>query len=179
MASSLAVGSGAFTSVSAQRSVAVEVAQDDQALLGLQDLGAGNGAFGAGRSDENADSKIAFQFPGAGQDEELGLGVDSVYEFDKDSAEPGFEDPEHGLFQIMNQGTQPVEVFSRHQTDSNLEIELYDVADSDKEALRDSLPVLDEGDSINVGFRIRTFGVVPGEFNETLTLIAEVPENPG
>lgn len=179
VASTLAIGSGAFTSVSAQRGLTVQVAPDAQALLRLKELGAGDGPFGVGRSADNAADRVEFSFPGPGQDEEVGLGTDSVYEFDKDSKEPEEEDPESGLLQIQNQGTQPVEVFSRQQTESNLVIELYDVKDSDKKALRESPLVLDIGEFVNVGFRIRTFEAVPREddYDVTLTIIAQKPED--
>jgi len=164
-----AVGSGAFTSVGADRSVTIKTAQDDFALLQLDDLGNGAGAAGFGRSVENSDSEVEFYFPGFGEDEELGLGTNSVYEFDQDS-----DATQDGLLQITNQGTQTVDVYSRHQTNSEIEIELYDVTEADKTALRDNPVTLDVGESVAVGFRIRTAGADIGEFNETLTIVAEV-----
>jgi hypothetical protein len=167
-----AVGSGAFTSVSAERSVKVETENDNDARLALEELGEG------GRSEEDG-GVVTFSFPSDDErlaDEDLGLGVDSEYEFDRDTDESGKTNPTEGLLQITNQGTQSVEVYSQHQTSSEIEIELYDVTDTDRTALRNEPAELSTGDSINVGFRIRTFGVeVDTTSDETLTIVAEAP----
>lgn len=170
----LVLGTGAFTSTSANRTVSVSVAQDDQAVLALDDRGDGTGFGGAGRSIENSDDQVEFTFPGVGrssEDGDLGLGVDSTYEFSDDT-----DASESGLLGITNQGTQPVVVYSRHETDSELEIELYDASNPDRTALRIEQPELPVGQGINVGFRIRTSGAVPGTFDETLTIIAEATD---
>lgn len=166
----LVLGTGAFTSTSANRTVYVSVAQDDQAVLKLDDRGDGTGFGGAGRSIENSSDRVEFGFPGAGRsnEEDLGLGVDSIYEFDDDT-----KASELGLLGITNQGTQPVVVYSRHETDSELEIELYKASDPDRTALRTQKPELPVGEGINVGFRIQTSGAVPEMFEESLTIIAE------
>jgi len=62
------------------------------------------------------------------------------------------------------------------ETDSELEIELYDVSDDDETALRDDPPELGVGDAVEVGYRVRTFDVEVGTFDETLTIIAEKTE---
>ena len=170
-ASSLLVaGTGAFTSVSAERSVTVETSGDNDALLRLRELGDGK------RSTED-DGRVEFSFPGGLQerfdDPDLGLGVDSVYEFDRDAEESSRSTPTEGLLRIENQGTQPVSVYSRFQSENDLEMELYDVTDPDRTALRDDPPELGVGDSIDVGFRIRTFGADIDTFDETLTIVAE------
>ncbi|OYR60517.1 hypothetical protein [Halorubrum ezzemoulense] len=175
----LAVGSGAFTSVSAERRVEVDIEGDNDAFLGLKQLGGGTDTI-YGRSVEGGPSEqVAFSFPGSGElseNPDLGLGTDSVYEFDRDSGESDDTAPTEGLLRITNQGTQPVEVYSKHKTDSELEIELYDVTDPDETALRDDLPTLRIGGNIDVGFRIRTFGADVDEFDETLTIVAKAPD---
>jgi hypothetical protein len=169
--SSLALGTGAFTSVSAGRQLRVETASDNDALLALTQLGGGE------RSDEDGSpEKVEFSFPGDEErlnDPSLGLGVDSVYEFDRDFEESQEDDPVEGLLRIQNQGTQTVEVYSEHVSGSNLEVELYDVSDPNKTALRDDPAVLGVGDHVDTGFRIRTFGSAIGEFDEMLTIVAE------
>ena len=173
-ASSLFVaGTGAFTSVSAKRSVAVETAGDNDALLRLKELGEGK------RSIED-DGRVEFSFPGFQErldDPDLGLGVDSVYEFDRDAEESDKSTPTEGLLRIENRGTQSVAVRSRFQSENDLEIELYDVADSDRTALRDDPPELGVGDSVDIGFRIRTFGAEIDTFEETLTIVAEATDD--
>jgi hypothetical protein len=168
------IGTGAFTSVSASRTVTVETADDNEAFLALEELGEGEG-IASGRSVKDGDV-LAFSFPGTGErldDPDLGLGVDSVYEFTQDSAEANESLSEEGLARITNQGTQPVAVYSQFSTDSALEIELFDVTSSDRTAFRDAPPELAVGEHVDVGFRIRTFDAEINEFDETLTIVAE------
>jgi len=165
------LGTGAFTSVSADRHLKVETAGDNAALLRLKQLGDGY------RSDEGGSpERVKFSLPGMQErisDTDLGLGTDSVYEFDRDADESDDPTPTEGLLRIENRGTQRVSVYSDHETDSELEVELYDVADPDKTALRDDPAVLDEGGSVDTGFRVRTFDADVGTFDETLTIVAE------
>jgi len=174
--SALAVGSGAFTSVSADRTVTVETADDNQALLGLEERG--DGEYGDGGRSLKGGDTVSFSFPGVGrrlEDPEVGLGVDSVYVFVNDGGESAEADPDRGLARVENQGTQPVEVYSVHRTDTEIEIELFDVTDSDRTALRDDPVQLGAGEFVDVGFRIRTFDADVGEFDETLTVVADQP----
>lgn len=172
-ASVLAVGSGAFTTVSAERTVTIETANDDDALLALSDRGdSGDGFSGRSWSDG---ATVSFSFPGTGRrisNSDLGLGVDSVYEFSRDSG----DDAESGLARIKNRGTQPVAVYSTHDTNSGLEIELFNVDSAESTALRDDPAELTVGDFVDVGFRIRTNEAGIGEFSETLTIIADQPD---
>ncbi|WP_436903003.1 hypothetical protein [Halovenus halobia] len=168
----LALSSGAFSSVRADRRVTVSAAEDDDALLNLNSLGDGRGLGGNGRSIENSDGQVEFFFPGIGlqnDDDSLGLGTDSVYEFDRDSAAGA----EEGLLRITNQGTQELGVWSLHETESEIGIELYDVTDPQRTALRDRPASLGVGERLDVGFRIRTFDAEISSFDETLTIVAE------
>lgn len=70
-----------------------------------------------------------------------------------------------------------MEVYSKHETDSELEIELYDETDPDETALRDEPAELNVGESVDVGFRIRTFGADVDTFDETLTIVADQPDD--
>jgi hypothetical protein len=174
---SLILGTGAFSSVSAERRIFVQTAGDNDALLSLSELGEGSSFIG-GRSIENGGpkEKVAFSFPGTGKriaDPDLGLGIGSIYKFDRDSGESGDSSPTEGLLRIENQGTQPVEIYSEHETSSEIEIEIYDVDTSDDSALRESPVTLTVGEFVDVGFRLRTFDANPGTFEETLTIIAE------
>lgn len=170
-ASGLTVGSGAFSSVSTERSLTVETAGDAEGLLSLQQLGSG------GRSeDDGTPEKVEFSFPGTDRrlaDSDIGLGTDSVYEFDNDADESGGAGSVDGLLKITNQGTQPVEVYSEHPTSSEIEIELYDVTDPDRTALRDEPATLAVGEHVDVGFRIRTNDAGVGTFDETLRIVAQ------
>lgn len=172
------LGSGAFSSVEAERRVEVQVADDNEAFLALKQLGDGKYNLGGRSIESETPEVVQFSFPGVGErfnDPELGLGKESVYEFDRDSGESQKTNPIEGLLRITNQGTQVVGVYTEHESDSELEIELYDVTDSDSTALRDEPAVLNVGEKVDVGFRIRTFGVELGTYDETLTIVADHP----
>ncbi len=171
-ATSLTLGTGAFTSVDAARRLTVETAGDNNALLALSQRGDGKRSI-----EDGSPERVEFSLPGLDErlgDPDLGLGTDSVYEFDGDADESDDPAPTEGLLRIENRGTQRVNVYSDHETDSELEVELYDVADPDETALRDDPVLLDEGGFVDTGFRVRTFDADVGTFDETLTIVAEV-----
>lgn len=167
----LAFSSSAFSTVDAQRRVTVKVADDYDALLTLKQLGEGE------RSDsDGTPQQVEFSFPGDHElieDSDLGLGTNSIYVFDQDAEEANSSAPTEGLLRIRNRGNQSINVYSLHNTDSDLTIELFDVTDSDGVALRDEPAVLDVGDKVDVGFRIRTSKAGLGTFDETLKIIGE------
>lgn len=95
-----ALGTGAFTSVDADRTANVAVAEEDQAYLGITASGTDNGAFAT--NEGSAGNVIQLDFnesiadltnPEGG----VGVGQSSVYEFDD-------------VFRIENRGTQTVYV---------------------------------------------------------------------
>ncbi|MGB9986585.1 hypothetical protein [Salarchaeum japonicum] len=162
---SLGLGTGAFSSVSAKRSLSVSVADDYDALLQLTERGKGGRSRGDGGVVElklpSNDRRV--------KDPSIGLGVDSVYEFD-DDADATTDD---GLFGIANHGTQPVDVYSESPESSDIDVELYDVTDRSKIALRDDPPTLGVGDQINVGIRVLTFGASTKTYDTDITIVAE------
>ncbi|GAA0524306.1 Concanavalin A-like lectin/glucanases superfamily protein [Halorubrum aquaticum] len=142
------VGTGAFTSVSADRDVTVAVADDASGYLGLAPSGGPNGTF----ATTTADDTLALDFSSttAGGD---GLGTDSIYDFDD-------------VFEVTNQGTQPIYVwatfaggaggFQAGGTDTD--VWLYPNGDSG-DKLRDSdddALYLGVGKSANVGVHVDT-----------------------
>ncbi|MDB2223859.1 hypothetical protein PN416_04585 [Halorubrum ezzemoulense] len=89
--SAAAVGTGAFTSVTADRSVNVEVAGDSSALLALQDGGGPN-------SNDYVDTSgntVSFDFTGT-DNSGSGLNTDATTVI-------------NDLLTVVNQGTQPVD----------------------------------------------------------------------
>ncbi len=170
---SLAVGTGAFSTTRAERTVSVSVADDASAVLKLEQIGTGGRSIPSG-------SKVTFSFPGAFASDDLGLGTDSVYEFDTDSGRSVFGDTNEdeqklGLLLIKNQGTQKVSVFARDESESAVDIEMYDF-DGGKTALRKDPATLAPGGEVKVGFRVRTHGAVSGKFKEKLTVVAQATE---
>ena len=173
MSGALVNGTGAFTSTSVDRTVTARVASDDQALVALRQRGAGGRSVGTGTPE-----RVVFSFPGlleATDSPELGLGTNSVYEFSRDSGQTigGQTEPVKGLLAIENRGAQPVSVFTRDATDSAVTIELYDVDDPHRTALREEPAQLATGEAVNTGVRIRTGDAEIKEFQETLVIVAE------
>lgn len=119
--SSLAFGTSAFTSVSAERSVSVSVADDDKAFLQLTERGAGRRSYEDGGT-------VGFDIPSPdegdyGGTNPEGLGTDSVYRFGSDAAHN-----ESGLLAVQNQGTQPIQIYSTQETTDGIpSITLYNV----------------------------------------------------
>lgn len=100
--SAAAMGTGAFTSVDAQRSVSVSVAGDAGAYLGMSAVNATNGAY----ADESGD------------DGRLTINFDSISENSQDNTvstggsgvNPNSKTVAEDVFRVTNQGTQAVEV---------------------------------------------------------------------
>lgn len=157
-----ALGTGAFTSVEAERSVSVTTADDDRAFLQLEPL-VKDGIDGDSTRRSSSDGEVVlFDVPGVGDGENSdaqGVGLDSIYEF-------------HDLLMIVNQGTQPVQLYSTYGGTALSDLALV----SDNGILRDDPPTLDVGDSVDVGFLIDTHGSSVGEFDETLTIVADQPD---
>lgn len=168
---SVVTGTGAFSSVDAQRRLQVAVADDNDALLALRQRGGGKRSL-----EDGTPETVELYLPGVDErlaDADIGLGPDSVYEFDHDASESQKSTPTDGLLRITNQGTQTVDVYSRFETNSQLEVELYDVTDPSDTALRSDPAELGVGESLDVGVRVRTFDAVPNTYDETLTIVAE------
>ncbi len=171
---SLIVGSGAFNVADVERSVAVDVVDDDDAFLRLTQRGTGR------RSYEDGDPEtVGFDIPGpdegdyGGTDPE-GLGTDSVYRFGSDAAHD-----EPGLFAVENQGTQPVEVYSTQETTDGVpSVTMYDVETGN--LLTESSPseLLEVGESLACGLEIDTHGVSvrEDEYDVTLTINAHAAD---
>ncbi|WP_439027428.1 hypothetical protein [Haloarchaeobius sp. DT45] len=162
-AGSAALGTGAFTSVESERSVSIVVAKDYYAFLRMEPIGdKGIDGEETGRSFVNGE-QIEFEIPGDEDGENpgaAGVGVDSVYEF-------------YDLVSVSNQGTQPVQIYSTY--DGNTLADLALIAGDG--VLRKDPPVLDVGDDIGLGLYIDTHDSNIGEFEETLTIVADQPDD--
>lgn len=162
-AGSAALGTGAFTSVEAERSVSVSVADDDRAFLRLEPL-VNNGIDGDSTRRSFSDGQtVGFEIPGNGGGENPnaeGVGLDSVYEF-------------HDLLKVSNQGTQPVQLRSTYNRGNFADLALV----NDNGVLKDDPPELSVGGNIDVGLLIDTHGSEIGGFDETLTIVVEHPDD--
>ncbi|WP_225917741.1 hypothetical protein [Halobaculum rubrum] len=153
---SLALSTGAFTSVSAERSVSVDVTDDAYAFLRLNERGRGE------RSEIDGGT-LKFNIPGDDEDgypsgnptDPEGLGTDSVYRFGQDA-----EGGETGLFGITNHGTQPVKVYSTQSSTSNEpSVTIFDVETGNLLTENDPSDPLGVGDQLLCGLEIDTYGV--------------------
>ena len=171
-----AVGTGAFTSVEAERSASISIADEDTGLLALTALDTDEGGFVI-EGDRN---ELRFDFNQADSVGGSGTGSKSVYKFDR-------------LFAIENQGTQTVYVDSEFQDaeeeglfeegyldDIGLYIEEVDEHFLDGE---DAALKLEPGDSADIGFEIDTGKEgVPADFQNSddldteLSAVDEEPE---
>lgn len=148
---SLGIGSGAFDSVDAERSVRVAVGDDEQAFLRVESLPT------ASTRAVTTDGTVIFSIDGTASDA-TGVGVDSVYRF-------------RSLIRVENQGTQPVEVSSTYEGP------LADLAllpDGETDPIDENRPIaLGVGEGFDAGLYLDTHGTAPGAFaTETLTVHA-------
>jgi len=160
-----AVGSGAFTNAAAERTVTVETATDDDALVGLEPADTPNGRRYA-RTTTSGQLALAFDGGGAGG----GVGTDSTYQFDD-------------VFRVTNRGTQPVYVWATFAgaddtalatTGSDPDVYVYPDGDAG-DVLRDGeddVSYLGVGESISVGVFLDTTAVEVGALDLTVTIAA-------
>lgn len=171
-----AIGSGAFTTVEAERSLQVRTARDSSAFLKME-------AIGAAQRSKDGDV-VTFRFPSFGEKLDIqndpnphnpqGLGTDSIYRFASDV------NGSNGLFIVENQGTQTVELYSTQENGTGVpDVDIFDVETGD--LLTEDYPYdgLGVGESVNLGFKIDTTGVsVQDEaYQIDLTIVAEALSN--
>jgi hypothetical protein len=160
------LGSSAFTTVDADRTIEIDVADDNEGLLALSQRGSGRRSY-----EDGTPETLGFDLPSPDEDDyggtdPDGLGTDSVYRFGEDAAHD-----ESGLFGVKNQGTQPVKVFSTQETTAGVpSVTMYDVETGN--LLTESSPSgpLGVGEQIVCGLEIDTHGVPVQEDEYDLTL---------
>ena len=155
-----AYGTGAFTSVSAQRQVSVRTAGDADALLALRP-GDEHGNF-VDTSGETV--RLVFDDTDAGAS---GLGTDSVYTFDD-------------TLRVRNQGSQSVFLFTSVTDDAlgDGSLSLY-TEDSDTPLTAANAVELGVGSAVSVGVAIDTTGLESATFDLSVTFeaTADPPES--
>ncbi|GAB6860294.1 hypothetical protein ACFR97_12495 [Haloplanus litoreus] len=167
--SAFSVGSGAFTSTSAQRTVDIAVADDEDAYLAMNPSSDSD----YGRAAEFGDGQVIFSIPGfnestPGDTRGEGVGPDSVYTFGE-------------LLTIRNQGDNTVEVWSKP---GNLvpAIDHLSLIDSGEDGTvldqQSNAVVLTPGESFEAGLFIDT-GSDLGSFDVSLSILAEQPSTSG
>jgi hypothetical protein len=153
---SFTLGTGAFTSTSASRSVDIAVADDDEAFLSLNDIS------GTGRSGSyNDPGQIVFEIPGDYENTiGDGVGQNSTYEFGS-------------LLEIRNQGDDTVTVWSRSPSSGGIESVYLTGPESVLKTKSDGR-TLTPGESFVAGLLIET-GEGTGWSRVDLTIRAEKP----
>lgn len=165
-----AVGTGAFTSVEAERTVNVAIADEDEALLALEPNDSSFARANPGRREE---VELSFNtVPNGG----TGPGSQSEYAFDR-------------VFIVRNQGTQDVYVqadFTERVGNGEVTPGFY-VADADEHLLEggESAVKIPTGESANIGAEIDSDEVNAGlnesggnfVFNATISAEDEEPED--
>jgi hypothetical protein len=147
--SGLTVSTGAFSGISAKRRVDIAIVDDYEAYLSLQEIGEG------GRSVVDG-GQLTFQIPGAFEDSEAsGLGSESVYRFGEDA-----NTEKAGLFEVVNQGTNPIRVYSSQSERSGVpNVTIYSVESGEKLNSGNPSELLEIGDVVRCGLEIDTHGV--------------------
>lgn len=157
---SFTIGTGAFTSTSADRRVEISIADDDEAFLSLNDISA------KGRSlSYNDPEQIAFEIPGDYENTEgSGVGQNSTYEFSE-------------LLEIQNQGDDEVTVWSESSSKGAVEAVHLTGPESVLRSKSNGY-TLSPGESFTAGLYIET-SEGTGDFQTTIKIRAEKPEFDG
>lgn len=160
-----ALGTGAFSSVEAERSMSVELNDDTEAYLAAQPLDSDGEPV-----DDEGPSPVAQEASYATIDENTGrlvLAFDSL----NDDAKTVITE----VFQVANEGTQEVGIFFEKEGENTEAVEFFDQDDnqldvSEKDAVR-----INTGNSLEVDVEFNTHDIDPGEnIMDTLVINGDV-----
>lgn len=177
--SAAAVGSGAFSSVDARRTVSVTATGDANAFLRMTPVGRGRRSY----VTDVDKGLVQFEIPGAdekdypgAETDPNGVGTDSVYRFRRDADPTGGE----GLVKVQNQGTNPIRVYgASEEKEGKPKVRIFDalsgkVLDEDHRS-----EVISPGDGeVRLGLEIDTRGVDvrDDEYDVKVKILAEMAE---
>jgi hypothetical protein len=160
------VGTGAFTSAEASRSVTVTVEGDADAYLSLDALGTDDTDNNGFATQSGDGISIDINDVAGVTDPADGVGLNSVYEFDK-------------LFQVENQGTQEIEFEIETLSGSDfgvgqgeLTMEFYTGSDADDPLGGDPV-TLGTGDSEDIGVKVDINDPGTDDFSAEATVSAD------
>ena len=152
-AGGLAVGSGAFSSVEAERNMSVEINDDTEAYLTAQPLNEDGDPVPDEGPEPNAQDT-----PYAVIDEDTGRLVLTFESLNADADTLVTE-----VFQVANEGTQEIGVFFDKEGDNTGAVEFYDQDDNRLDVDESDAVRIDVGDSLNIDVEFDTHGVDPGD----------------
>ncbi|MBX0322293.1 DUF1102 domain-containing protein [Halomicroarcula sp. F13] len=165
--SAAAVGTGAFTSASADRELSVTVTDEASAYLALEPADDENANLAATTSDANGNQlqiDVNGQFPEAASGD--GVNRSSVYEFDD-------------MFRVANQGTQEVNVwFDEPSYGGPVDVEFYAFGQSSI-ALdgTDGQVAVAVGEEVKIGLKIDTGDASTADaFEDSTTVHAQASD---
>lgn len=140
-----AIGTGAFTSVEADRSVNVAIADEDTGLLALERLETDEGEFVIVDTVDRNEVRFDFNNVDDTVEQGKGLGTQSVYRFDR-------------LFAVTNQGTQTTYVKSDFGDLSDEDLDDIGLYVEERDGLHldgeDAVVKIEPGHSAALGFEI-------------------------
>lgn len=146
VAGGAAIGTGAFTSVEADRTISVEIADEDEALLALDSLDVEdnpNTAF-VQAGDTQPRSRIRLDFNDVVDNDGRGPGTNSVYEFDR-------------VFGVQNQSARDLFLQTEFNNVEDLEgVGFYIEETADKPIKNDVAVRIRQGHSTTVGVTFDT-----------------------
>ena len=170
VAGGAAVGTGAFTSVEAERTATVAIADEDEALLALESTDDPNNAFV--QTDTESRNRIRLDFNNV-VDDANGPGTNSVYEFDR-------------VFQVSNQGAQDLFLQAEFEDTEDLDAVGFYVEDAVDNTINDDVAAeIGTGNSAAIGVTFDTDGIDVErgdnprdlqEFDATITATDEEPD---
>ena len=144
-----AMGSGAFSSVEAERTVSVELNDDMEAYLGAKPLDDNGEPANVGREPIAQDDPYAVIHEETGR---IVLAFDAL----NNDAETVISD----VFRIRNQGTQEVGIFLEKEGENPEVVEFY--ADDDRlDVDEDDAVRIEPGEHLDVTVEFDTFGIDP------------------
>ena len=170
VAGGAAVSTGAFTSVEAERTATVAIADEDEALLALESTDDPNNAFV--QTDTESRNRIRLDFNNV-VDDANGPGTNSVYEFDR-------------VFEVSNQGAQDLFLQTEFEDTEDLDAVGFYVEDAVDNTIDDDVAAgIGTGNSAAIGVTFDTDGIDVRrgdnprdlqEFDATITATDEEPD---
>lgn len=168
------IGSGAFSTVEAERGLAVDVVADEDAYLRLTDrvAGAESDAFSTGAYDGDIEFRFTGDIVGLPGD---GLNTDSRYEF-------------ANVFAAQNEGSRTIQLFGEYEEDDVADVKLLqtspvanDAGSVDPNARGKDTPLTEEdpsdqlapGEAVALGFVIDTEGTEATQYQTTVKISAK------
>ena len=143
------IGSGAFESVEADRTVSVAIEDDADAYLGISEIS----------GSDNSEEFTVFN-TGNTDNERLQIDINSITGADGQGVSLGAETYIDDLFELRNQGTETVAVGFENgdggdDVTGDPQFEEFELVDESRDTLDGSLE-LTSGDSENIGVYIKT-----------------------